>query len=45
MKLAYERLQSRLKSVENRAGVPGAPGIPGIKGEQGVPGHAGLTDI
>ena len=43
MKLAYERLQSRLKSVENRAGIPGSPGNPGIKGDQGVPGRNGLT--
>ena len=43
MKLAYERLQSRLKSVENRAGIPGSPGHPGIKGDQGVPGRNGLT--
>ena len=43
MKLAYERLQSRLKSVENRAGIPGSPGNPGTKGDQGVPGRNGLT--
>ena len=43
IKSAYDRLQSRLKSVENRAAIPGPPGIPGTKGDRGVPGRNGLS--
>ena len=43
IKTAYERTQSRLKTVENRAAIPGPIGLPGQKGVQGSPGRRGLS--
>ena len=43
IKTAYERTQSRLKTVENRATIPGPIGSPGQKGVQGMPGRPGLS--
>ena len=40
---AYDKTQSRLKSVENRASIPGPVGLPGLKGSQGSPGRRGLS--
>ena len=43
IKIAYDKTQSRLKSVENRALIPGPVGSPGLKGPQGLHGRRGLS--
>ena len=43
IKIAYDKTQSRLKSVENRASIPGPVGSPGPKGPQGLHGRRGLS--
>ena len=43
IKAAYDRLQSRLKAVENQARIPGPKGSTGSKGDLGLPGRNGLT--